>query len=276
MIAKLVVRGRGRKEAVARLGQALDGFVVRGLATNLDFLAAVAGNSRFASGRLSTGFIADEFGHGFHGLVPDEAKTRLLVAVAATARRRLAERETTIGGQLPGHGAVPANGWVVALDDDRRSVSVTPADGGYQVEGQGWTHRIVTGWRPGDPVIEATVDGKGIAVRVDRRGARWRLSQGGTVLDVTVLSPRGGELLRQMPAKTAPDLSRMLLSPMPGLLVSVAVSEGEEVKVGQELAVVEAMKMENVLRAERDGRVARVHVAAGASLTVDQTILEFE
>ncbi len=276
MIAKLIAFGPDRPTALARMAQAIDAFVIRGLATNLPFLAAVIGHPRFAEGRLSTGFIAEEFGTAFKSPPPAGQALRRLLALAGVARRRIAELEAAISGQLPGHGARVPEEWVLLAGAERHSVRVEAHGSGYRARGADWELEVLTGWRPGDPVMTAQVAGEAVSAQIERSGARLRLSQGGAALEALLVPGHLAGALRHLPVKSAPDLSRFLLSPMPGLLVSLAVAEGEEVKAGQELAIVEAMKMENVLRAERDGRIARLHAAAGASLAVDQAILEFE
>jgi len=155
-------------------------------------------------------------------------------------------------------------------------VTVAETADGFAVIGGETSHELVGAWRFGEPLYRAIVNGEPIAVQVERKGVGYRLSQGGVTLDLLVLTPRAAELAQLMPVKPPPDLSRFLLSPMPGLLASLAVAVGDEVKAGQELAIVEAMKMENLLRAERDGKVARLHAGPGDSLAVDQPILEFE
>ena len=276
MIAKLIAFGPDRVSAIQRLAHAIDGYAIRGLATNLPFLAAVARHPRFAEGRLSTGFIAEEFGTAFKSPAPSGAALRTLLALAAVARRRMAEREAGISGQLPGQGAPVPEEWIAALGPERHPLRVEAHGPGYRVRGEGWELEAATGWRPGAPVLEAQLSGKPVAARVEREGALLRLAQGGCSIEALVVPRHLAKALAHIPSKAAPDLSRFLLSPMPGLLVSLAVAEGEEVKAGQELAIVEAMKMENVLRAERDGRIARLHASTGASLAVDQAILEFE
>ncbi|HEX7967799.1 MAG TPA: acetyl/propionyl/methylcrotonyl-CoA carboxylase subunit alpha [Stellaceae bacterium] len=274
MIAKLVAYGATRAEAIARLGQALDAFYIRGVSHNVAFLTAVLRKPRFAEGRLSTNFIAEEFPDGFTGaeIAPDDAEAA--VAVAAAVQRIIAEGEARISGQLAGHGRVVPEEWTVAFGDTRRTVRAR-RDGEAIIVEDGTRHEIVTAWQPGQPLFRGMLDGAPVVFQIDRDGVGFRLTRGGASLAVKVLSPRAAELLSQMPAKQPADLSRFLLSPMPGLLVSLAVGEGQDVKAGEELAVVEAMKMENVLRAERDGKVKAVRAKAGDSLAVDQVILEF-
>jgi propionyl-CoA carboxylase alpha chain len=276
MIAKLVAYGATRAEAIARLGDALDAYLIRGLSHNVPFLAAVLKKERFAAGRLSTNFIAEEFPDGFTGVDLSPTALDQTIAVAAAVQRISAEHEARIGGQLAGHGRVVPEEWVVCIGEARhpartvreeRAIIVTRKDGRR--------HEVATDWQPGQRLLRGTVDDAPVVFQIDRDGVGFRLTRGGASLAVKVLSPRAAELLAQMPTKQPPDLSRFLLSPMPGLLVSVAVNEGQDVKAGEELAVVEAMKMENVLRAERDGKVAKVRAKPGDSLAVDQIILEF-
>ncbi|MFO1056830.1 MAG: acetyl/propionyl/methylcrotonyl-CoA carboxylase subunit alpha [Dongiaceae bacterium] len=276
MIAKVIAHGRDRAIATAALREALDAFVIRGLGHNLPFLAALLGHPRFAAGDLSTGFIAEEFPDGLAGRQPEAEERDLLVAVAAVIHHRLWLREGEISGRL--HPPTPVAGaeWVVLAEDGQHPVTVAETADGFAVIGRDSSHELVGSWRFGEPLFQATVNGEPVAVQVERRGVGTLLSRGGIQLALRVLAPRAAALSALMPSKPPPDLSRFLLSPMPGLLASIAVSVGQEVKAGQELAVVEAMKMENLLRAERDGRVARMHAAPGDSLAVDQAILEFE
>jgi propionyl-CoA carboxylase alpha chain len=275
MIAKLVTSGKSRDEATDRMREALDAFVIRGVSHNIAFLAAVVATPRFRSGALSTNFIAEEFPDGFTGSQLAANAMTPVIAVAAAVRRILAEREASIPGQLPGHGAVVGTDWVVCLGDMHHTVTIAPADDGYDVALAGGSHRVTLDWRPGDLVFRASVDGNPMVFQLDREGSGFRLVHGGVAVSLQVLPPRVAALLELMPVKVPPDLSRFLLSPMPGLLVSIAVSEGQEVRQGEALATIEAMKMENVLRAERDGTVAAIRAKIGDSLAVDATILEF-
>jgi propionyl-CoA carboxylase alpha chain len=275
MIAKLVTSGPTRDAATARMKEALDAFHIRGLSHNVPFLAALMAKPRFAEGRLSTDFIAEEVPGGFSGADLPHADQSTLIAVAAAIQRIIAEAEARIGGQLPGHGAVAGEDWVVCRGEERRRVRVRRTGAGLLVEGDVGAHEIATTWHPGQALFRAAVDGRMGVWQIDRDGVGFRHIQGGASTAFRVLNPRAAALLDLMPVKQAPDLSRFLLSPMPGLLVRVAVAEGQEVKAGEELAVIEAMKMEIVLRAERDGRVATSKAKSGDSLAVDQVILEF-
>ena len=267
MIAKVVTHGETRDAAVRAMQEALDGFTIRGIRHNMNFLAAVMAKDRFRDGRLTTGFIAEEFPDGFQEAAVPAAAREAMIAVAALVQRRLEARAL-------GDAAAP-NTWVVRIDGEAHQVALAPVKGGTRVTGTVGTCVVESDWRPGMALFRGRIDGRPVAVQVDRHGPGFRLSHGGAEIEVLVLRPRVAELAARMPAKQAPDLSRTLLSPMPGLLVKLAVVAGQEVKAGEVLAVVEAMKMENVLRAERDGAIARIHVEPGASLAVDQPILEF-
>jgi propionyl-CoA carboxylase alpha chain len=275
MIAKLITGGRDRAEATQRMREALDAFYVRGLNHNIPFLAAIMRHPRFAEGRLTTGFIAEEFGELYDPAQAEPEEPRLFSAVAAFLRRREAEREGMIEGQLAGRRAKPPEQLVVVAGEKQTSTVLRPAEGGYDLEIDGKPTALRAEWRIGQPLLRGTLDGKPFCVQIDRLDSGYRLTQGGVVRELQVLPPDAAAFLKLMPKKVPPDRSRYLASPMPGLLVSLAVKEGQDVKLGEELAVVEAMKMENILRAERDGVVAKLHAKAGDSLAVDQPILEF-
>ena len=273
MIAKLVTHGPDRTSAVDRMADALDRFYVRGVAHNMSFLAAVMAHPRFRAGRLATGFIDVEFPDGYAASAPDGMLRDRLVAVAAIVHSSEAARARRISGAA---SAAPVRDWVVRLAGDGYAVRIVEVERGWQVTLDGRTVAVDGTWRIATPLFRATIDGAAVTVQVDRAGIGYRLVHGGADVEVRVLSARAAELDARMPAKPPPDLGRFLLSPMPGLLVSLAVAVGQQVKVGDELAVVEAMKMENILRAAVDAVVASVHAAPGDSLSVDQAILEFE
>ncbi|MBM3532457.1 MAG: acetyl/propionyl/methylcrotonyl-CoA carboxylase subunit alpha [Alphaproteobacteria bacterium] len=280
MIAKLVTSGATREEAIDRALAALDRYEIEGVGHNLDFLAALLALPRFREGRLTTNLIAEEYPKGFKGAPASDANRHLLAALAAAFQRRLAERDAMIDGQLPGRRTTVAIDWVVRLavegsDPIDLPVAVQPAEHGYDVAVAGHVVALRGEFAPGTLLFDGTANGEACAARIRRHGISWRIARDGRQAEAQVVPPQAARYLALMPKKAAPDLSRFLLSPMPGLLVSVAVKPGQEVKAGEPLAVVEAMKMENVLKAPQDGKVAIVHANAGDSLAVDQKILEF-
>jgi propionyl-CoA carboxylase alpha chain len=277
LIAKLVASGPDRDTAIDRLRGALDAFYVAGLQHNIPFLAAAAAKPRFRAGTLSTDFIAEEFPGGFMSPPSVVEPDRIILLAAALAHRRINERAATISGKLAGVQIEILEDCTVLLDGLSYDASVKPEDGAYRVEVGGESHLAATDWQPGQALLHIRLEQRVATVQLERlSGAAFRLVHGGVVRRAQVFSPRAAELLALMPEKKAPDTSRLLLSPMPGLLSSIAVAQGQDVKAGEPLAIIEAMKMENVLRAERDGRVARIRAIPGDSLAVDQVILEFE
>ncbi len=278
MIAKLCSYGPVRELAISNMRQALDEYYIRGLSHNIPFLAALMAHPRFVKGELTTNFIAEEYPDGFRTEDLPVEDPRLLVAVAAFVKQKLVERACSISGQMPGHEVTPGNEWVVVFNGTNYPYKISAIEGGYALEMGGPTITITSDWSIGQPLFRGVVNDDNkhhIVVQVDRKGQGYQLFHNGSLANVVVYSPRGAELAALMPVKAAPDMSKYLLSPMPGLLVSVAVAEGQDVKSGEVLAVVEAMKMENILRAERDGVIAKVHAKAGDSLMVDQKIIEF-
>ena len=285
MVAKLITHGRTRAQAVERQQDALDRYLVRGIGHNIDFLAAVMGHDRFRAGEaVTTAFIAEEYPDGFHGAPASAETVTTLVAAAAVMNAVEVERAQLIDGQLNGHGAQFGEDWVVRVDDTSHRVNVlatgdayelliAPADGGDDTPRE---VRVTTEWRVGEPLFVAQIDGAERAVAVDKRAVGYRLTTRGHASDVRVLTPRAAALAAHMLVKTPPDLSRFLLCPMPGLVVSVAVAAGDRVEAGQQLATVEAMKMENILRAEKSATVKDVRAKPGDSLAVDAVIMEFE
>jgi len=274
MIAKLVTHGPTREAAIDRMADALDAYVVRGVRHNTGFLAAVMAHPRFREGRLTTAFIDEEFPDGYTPPAPAGIVRDRLVAVAAVVDALAGTRN---GAPTPLRPGRPGDERVVMLAGEAMPVTVTRNGAGWNVALDGRAVGLANiDWRPGVPVFHAAVDGSDIAVQVDRTRTGWRLAHRGVEAAAVVLTRRAADLARLMPEKVPPDLGRFLLSPMPGLLVSLAVELGQPVKAGDELAVVEAMKMENILRAATDGVVKTLHAAPGASLAVDQIILEFE
>jgi propionyl-CoA carboxylase alpha chain len=275
MIAKLCTWGSDRQAAIDTMGQALDEYYIRGVSHNINFLNAVIAHPRFAEGRLSTNFIADEYPDGFYaGDVPTGDPLRC-VAVAAVIHAILTGRASQLSGRLVDDTGIP-NDWVVVVDGEHHPITVTRTSGSWEVLTAQITQRVVTSWVPCDAMFHGEINGVALTFQLDGNGNDYRLSHRGTENSVLVLRPGAAVLLRRMPEKAPPDLSKFLLAPMPGLLVKLAATAGDEVKAGEELAVVEAMKMENSLRAAQDGVVKTVMVEAGASLAVDEAIMEFE
>ena len=276
MIAKLITYGATRDRAIAHMRDALNEFFIRGVAHDISFLAALMVHTRFMTGRLSTNMIAEEYTHGFHAADAPHDDPALLISVAAFLHRRYMDRAAKISGQLLGHESTVSNDWVVLMGGQSYPVHIDLAAGGYDVDYMGETYEVRSDWQFGQPLFKGTLNGTEICIQVERRDLHYRLFHWGSQADVMVMSPRVAGLQALMPEKAPPDLSKYLLSPMPGLLTKIAVQVGQEVKAGEELAVIEAMKMENVLRAEQDARVAKILAAPGDSLAVDQSIIEFE
>ena len=276
MIAKLISYGEDRATATENLQKALDGYYIRGVNHNIAFLSALIAHPRFADGNLTTNFISDEYPDGFHAQDLALEDPNILIAVAGVVHQAYQQRAAQISGQFAGHARDVANDWVAVMRDEHHPISVQGDYGDYDVTVDGKVFRISSDWQFEQPLFVARVDDKDVCIQVERQNIAYRLGYRGAQVDVLVLHARGAELNTLMPFKKPPDTSKYLLSPMPGLLVSLAVEVGQEVKAGDELAVVEAMKMENVLRAEKDQIVKSVEVKVSDTLMVDQVILEFE
>jgi propionyl-CoA carboxylase alpha chain len=277
MIAKLCTWAPSRGAAIEGMRQALDTFEVEGIGHNLPFLSAVMDHPRFVEGAITTAFIAEEYPEGFQGVTLPEGALRK-VAAAAAAMNRVAEiRRTRITGRLGNHERHVGDDWVVSLQGEEIAARVAADREGATVHFEdGTSHRVTSGWTPGQSLARLMVDGEAVVLKVGKIPGGFRIRTRGADLKVHVRTPRQAELARLMPEKAAPDTSKFLLCPMPGLVVKISVEEGQEVQEGQALATVEAMKMENILRAERKATVKRIAARAGASLKVDDVILEFE
>jgi propionyl-CoA carboxylase alpha chain len=281
MIAKLVTHAPSRAAAIEAQSRALDAFYVDGIRHNIPFLSALMNHPRWREGDLSTGFIAEEFPKGFTARAPEGEIARRLAAVGAAIDHVLGERKRQISGQLIGR-PVQREGrravWLerseiildVARENEGIAVRFVGADGT-----PGHAHVLVSSWAPGVPVWQGTIDGHLVAMQARPIANGIRLAHQGFEVPVYVFTEAEAASARLMPVATAADTGKKLLCPMPGLVVSIAVTEGQEVKAGETLVVVEAMKMQNVLRAERDGTVKKIHATAGATLAVDALILEF-
>ncbi|MGB8544359.1 MAG: biotin/lipoyl-containing protein, partial [Azonexus sp.] len=280
MIAKLIVHGATREQAISRMRDALNAFVIRGISSNIPFQAALMQHPRFQSGNFNTGFIAEEYPKGFDASMVPHDDPALLVSVAAYVYRAYTDRGASVSGQLQGHERIVGDKWcVVRLNpggNEQHSVIARPVPGGYHIEYKGENYEILSDWKLGQSLFNGTCNGEEFTLQVERHKTKYSLFHWGTRADFMVMSARAAELLSLMPEKPAPDLSKFLLSPMPGLLREVAVKVGQEVKAGEKLAVIEAMKMENILKADQDCKVRKVSAAAGESLSVDQVIVEFE
>jgi propionyl-CoA carboxylase alpha chain len=275
MIAKVTTHAPTRVEAVNAMSVALDEFVLSGIKHNIAFLSALTHNTRFREGRLSTGFIAEEFPHGFKSRAMDDAAKRRFVAAAVAAKLARTKRASGITGTLNGpfHGSET---FTVTLENAEIAVSdaFLKSDTLYcKIDGADYSAGVK--WRPGQPMLRIRDEGQEYAIQLVRLPGTYLLSQGGHQALVTVRGTRAAELAKFMPKKSRADTSKKLLCPMPGLVVSIIVDRGQEVKAGEPLAVVEAMKMENVLIAERDGTIADIKVRAGDNLALNDVILEF-
>ena len=288
MIAKLIVHGKDRNEAIAKMREALNGFVIRGISSNIPFQAALLAHPRFVSGDFNTGFIAEQYSQGFRAEDVPHDDHDFLAALAAFVRRKSRQRAANISGQLPGYDVKVGQDYTVVelgQGGHNRYVQVhvdefVGRSGVAQITIQGKTYAIESNSRLNDIRIEGTVNGKAFTAQIERGTVKnplaLQVQHNGTRIEALVMSPRMAELHQLMPYKAPPDLSRFVLSPMPGLLVDVAVTVGQKVQAGERVAVIEAMKMENVLFAAQDGVVKKVVAAKGESLTVDQMIVEFE
>lgn len=276
MIAKVIAHAQTREQATAHLRDALNEFYIRGVSHNISFLAALVAHPRFVQARLSTNMIAQEYPGGFHPADAVHDDPAMLIVVAASIHRRYMDRAAQITGQMEGYERKVHDEWVVAIAGQRHPVVVRPIEDGHDVIYGGEHYRVLSDWQFGQPLFKGTVDGTPICIQVERRNMTYRLFHWGSQVDTVVLTARAAELLASMPEKKPPDTSKYLLSPMPGLLSQLMVGAGDDVKLGQQLAVVEAMKMENVLVAHRDGRVQKAWAQVGETLSIDQPIVEFE
>ncbi len=280
MIAKLIVHGRDRPDAIERMREALNGFVIRGVASNIPFQAALLAHPKFVSGDFNTGFIAEHYSHGFRAEDVPHDDPDFLVALAAAMYRRYRERAIGISGQLAGHRVTIGSDFVVVVKGEggqhrhvpvhieaQTAITVTVGERRYAIQ---------TDWRAGAIRASGLCNGRPYTAQLERLGMWYRVAHNGRHIEAQVMSARAAELLRVMPFKAPPDLSRFLLSPMPGLLADISVVPGQKVLAGERLAVIEAMKMENILSAAHDGVVAELLAAKGESLSVDQPILSFE
>jgi len=278
MIAKLCAWGKDRAAAIDAMAEALDEFEVEGIGHNLPFLQAVMQHPRFARGELTTGFIAEEWPEGFSGVALKKNVLQALASIAAACNYIREVRAARISGVIEHHRRLIGKEFVVALDGEEFPLTLERDGEAFSILHEGSKAVIVDvgGWRPGQTLMTARIGRKQFTVKIEEKGQSWRLRHRGADLVGFVRGPRETELARLMPKKQAADTSKALLCPMPGLVVAIAVAEGDTVEEGQMLATVEAMKMENILRAERKARVKKINAKPGDSLAVDETIMEFE
>ena len=278
MIAKLVTWGADREEAIRTMQQALDRYCIRGVDTNLPFVSAIMSHTRFQRGELTTEFIAEEYPEGFQANAIDLGDTEVPAAVMACIHYRVMLRAATISGQMPGHGRDLGNRWVVLMGGKAHTIEVTREQDTWRLETGQRSFQLADQWQLMEPVYVGRLDDEPVCLQVERPGDGivYRVVYRGLPMEVRVLSESSAAHFAKMPLKAPPDMSGFLLSPMPGLLLSVAVSPGQSVKAGEVLAVIEAMKMENALRSERDAAVKEVLVEPGSTLEVDQPIIAFE
>ena len=277
MIAKLCTWAPTRAEAIERMRVALDSFEIEGIGHNLPFLSAVMDHPVFVAGDMTTAFIEEQYPDGFEGVeLPDEALRR--IAAACSAMHRVAEiRRTRVSGRMDNHERKVGTDWAVTLQGQRFDTVIAADHEGSTVRfADGTSLRVTSDWTPGDPLAVLEVDGAPLVLKVGKISGGFRIRSRGADLKVHVRTPRQAELAALMPEKVAADTSKLLLCPMPGLIVKIDVAVGDEVQEGQALCTVEAMKMENILRAERKGVVSKINASAGDSLAVDEVILEFE
>jgi propionyl-CoA carboxylase alpha chain len=280
MIAKLIVHGADRLDAIAKMREALNGFVIRGVASNIPFQSALLAHPQFVSGDFNTGFIAEHYPQGFRAEDVPHDDPDFLVVLAAAAYRLYRERAAGISGQMPGHGVQIGDQFVVVvkgLAGAHRHVPVRVNAGSPMTVTVGGAkpYVISADWSFGGIRVAGQCNGHDFTAQVERQGLWYRVSHNGLAIEAQVMGARAAELLRMMPFKAPADMSKFLLSPMPGLLVQVAVKPGQAVQAGERLAVIEAMKMENILTALHDGTVAEVLANQGESLSVDQPIISF-
>ena len=294
MIAKVISWGETREQAIANMQTALDQYYIRGVETNLPFICTIMGHSRFQAGEFTTNFIAEEYPDGFSPPESGEHARINLICVMTALHYRLTNRAASVSSQVPDYGRNVETNWVVVIGQHnyQTGIDIDPVAASTKTNGQdengksnlsfsrinfnGQSYLVEDGWQPAQAIYSGLVNGQQIHLQIEKNGYGYDVTQAGNLKTIYVLTRRTAELNEKMPVKQRADQSHFLLSPMPGLLVSLGIKQGQTVKAGEELAVIESMKMENSLRADHDGVVAKVLVEAGVTLEVDQAILEFE
>lgn len=278
MIAKLITHGATRDQCIERMQRALDEYYIRGISHNINFLNALMTHPRFRAGDLTTHFIEEEYPDGFHATDVDAGNKAIFIVSAGVIHHLYCARASKISGQMRQVNARHHPDWVVVINRRDYAIKIEPVEHGYDVTFEGKVYRVITDWSIGQLLFKAEINGGFVCLQVRRvrTGVSYRIIHAGVEVNALVLTEAGAQLNRHMLEKTAPDFSKFLLSPMPGLLTKLKVSAGDEIKTGEELAIVEAMKMENVLRASQDVVIKETLVEEGDSLVVDQPIVEFE
>ncbi len=275
MIAKLVTHGETRDMALDTQIEALDRFLIEGIQDNIPFVATVANESRFRSGDITTAYIKDEFPDGFAGVDPTDLQLSQMAASAAFVHAVYARRAEKISGRLS--PPPPARrDWVVVLGGHEIETSIELVDDGADITLNGQTHQLRSDWTPGEDLLTGQFDGQEFAIKFNNRVRGYGLRHRGVSLDALVFTPEAAKLHSRLPVKEVPDTSKLIMSPMPGLVVSIDVEIGQDVKEGEQVCVVEAMKMQNIIRAEAEGRVKSINVAPGDNVAADDVMVEFE
>jgi len=275
MIAKLITHGATRDEALTVQAEALDRFHIEGIQDNIPFCAAVMDEPRFRSGDITTAYIKDEFPEGFQGVAPTAEQRVMMTATAAYVHGVMARRAAHVSGRMSPVEELRED-WVVILGDEHVPVHMVLHEGEAEIAVDEVAHTLVTDWMPGMPLLEGVLDGKAIAVKIADTVEGYVVRHRGVRLRALVCTPEAATLHARLPEKEKPDLSKLIISPMPGLVVSVDVAVGDEVQEGEAVCIVEAMKMQNIIRAEASSVVKAVNVAAGDSVAADMIMIEFE
>jgi propionyl-CoA carboxylase alpha chain len=281
MIAKVTTWGRDRDSSVALMRRALDEFYIKGVSHNIAFLTALMANPRFLNGDISTNFIADEYPDGFSPALIEPEELNNIIAVAVLMHLRYIYRAKNVSGQMPGYARKVEPEWVVVIAKNYYPVRIEEHSGrgseeGFDIIRDDHVMSVRSDWAIGEPVLRCTINAVPHSFKVERVGIGYRLYHLGAEVDVMVYTRQVADLAKMMPERKPPDMSKYLVSPMPGLLHSLAVEPGERVDSGTELAIVQAMKMENILRAARPGKILKMHAKPGDTLAVGQIIVEFE
>jgi propionyl-CoA carboxylase alpha chain len=276
MVAKLCTYGENRDRAIDEMRAALGAFVIRGISHNISFLEAIINNPRFAKGHTTTNFIAEEYPNGFTGAELTSEAGKWIMATALFVHLKLRERDGKVSGQLPGHPVVFLDRWAIKMAGEEHTVSVSPRENGYDINYQGEHITIRSPWQTGRRLFQGTINGKPVIIKVHPLIEGYRLLYSGSTVDVIVRTPRAAAYAKYLPETSHATRATRLEAPMAGLIVSVRVKEGDTVKPGTELVAIEAMKMENLLRAEYPAIIKSIHVAQGDPVQTGQIMIEFD